>query len=142
MGGKRGAAHRLPRALALARLRRFTPASQNAQAAHARFAGDRETGRVLTTEPELNKHPLLSKLLVIASLMLLLSVPLLMVLDTIQERSAYRSEAASEGKAGRGKGRRVALLATTRFIANLASAGDCVTAFPRHPSQNLRKKWL
>jgi inner membrane protein len=44
----------------------------------------------------LNKHPLLSKLLVIFSLMLLLSIPLLMVLDTIQQRSAYRDEAAIE----------------------------------------------
>lgn len=44
----------------------------------------------------MNKHPLLSKLLVIFSLMLLLSIPLLLVLDTIQERSAYRSEAAAE----------------------------------------------
>ena len=44
----------------------------------------------------MNKHPLLSKLLVIFSLMLLLSVPLLMVFDTIQERSAYRAEAATE----------------------------------------------
>jgi inner membrane protein len=44
----------------------------------------------------LNKHPLLSKLLVIFSLMLLLSIPLLMVFDTIQQRSAYRNEAASE----------------------------------------------
>ncbi len=44
----------------------------------------------------MNKHPLLSKLLVIFSLMLLLSIPLLMVFGTIQERSAYRNEAASE----------------------------------------------
>ena len=44
----------------------------------------------------MNKHPLLSKLLVIFSLMLLLSIPLLMVFDTIQERSAYRAEAAAE----------------------------------------------
>ena len=44
----------------------------------------------------MNKHPLLSKLLVILSLMLLLSMPLLMVFNTIQERSAYRDEAASE----------------------------------------------
>lgn len=44
----------------------------------------------------MNKHPLLSKLLVIFSLMLLLSIPLLMVFDTIQQRSAYRHDAASE----------------------------------------------
>ncbi|WP_332740179.1 cell envelope integrity protein CreD [Hydrogenophaga sp.] len=44
----------------------------------------------------MNKYPLLSKLLVIFSLMLLLSIPLLMVFDTIQERSAYRAEAATE----------------------------------------------
>ncbi|WP_332751622.1 cell envelope integrity protein CreD [Hydrogenophaga sp.] len=44
----------------------------------------------------MNKHPLLSKLLVIFSLMLLLSIPLLMVFDVIQERSAYRDEAATE----------------------------------------------
>lgn len=44
----------------------------------------------------MNKHPLMSKLLVIFSLILLLSIPLLMVFDTIQERSAYRNDAASE----------------------------------------------
>jgi inner membrane protein len=74
----------------------FTPASQKSAALHTRCTQPHQTGRVLNTEPELNKYPLLSKVLIIGLLMLLLSIPLMMVRDVIHERSQNREIAATE----------------------------------------------
>lgn len=44
----------------------------------------------------MNKYPLLSKLLLIGLLMALLAIPLVLVREVIDERSAYRQQAAAE----------------------------------------------